>query len=147
MNQLCEQVRLAAMAQADGETAPLALAEVQAHVAACAECQKTLAHLEATTRMLAGYRLSPQTVHLAASVQTAIAAAQSRRQARHFVWFFLALVLILLVERAIVLDSEALTRWLTRATACLLVAGWFLCQRENPFSVTERVQLSKPVSL
>jgi hypothetical protein len=149
MNPICEQVRLSAMAHADGEseTASLGLAEMESHVAGCAECRSALAEMEVATQLLADHRLRPQTVQLAARVHEGIAAAQSCREARRFSGLFVALLTILLAERAITLRSDAPTRWASRGAVCLLVAGWFICQRQNPFSLNEHLEFSRKITL
>jgi predicted anti-sigma-YlaC factor YlaD len=42
---ICEQVQMAAMAHLDGERADLTAAEVETHLAACAECRAAVAAL------------------------------------------------------------------------------------------------------
>ena len=54
----CETVCVAAMADADGVQPPLPLAEIEAHLAHCADCRREIEQLETLSGLLNAQRRS-----------------------------------------------------------------------------------------
>jgi predicted anti-sigma-YlaC factor YlaD len=97
---ICEQVQMAAMAHLDGERADLTAAEVETHLAACAECRTAVAALATVHSRLNGLddeSLDPLEVDVWPGVHNALTSgaphAQPERQ------FVLALASVLVLWR------------------------------------------------
>ena len=127
----CESVRQAAMALADGETSPLNAGQIQSHLADCPECRRAVEELGSLTRALAARSRREPTLDLWPRIRTRLDRPLSYRLAGRFA----LLVAALLLARGIVLVTAEPVEWIVRGVALLLVGGWFLLLRENPFTI------------
>jgi len=104
---ICEQVQIAAMAHLDGERADLTSAEVDAHLAGCAECRAAIA--EQTTLQSQLNRLDYESLDgdVWPAVQHGIAAGARQAQPEHRIVLALASVLVLWRLAQLSLDLPA----------------------------------------
>lgn len=160
MNARCEEVRLSAMAQADGETPILMAAEIEAHLAQCPECRREVAESTALSQLLDAQRRPSVQVDVwpAVALRLPIGAPDPSRaeapKVKQPLGFARATqpagALILLAQIAsVLLASQVILLSVTRPAgvavrlAVLVLLGvLFLWRRENPFHINP--ELSAP---
>jgi predicted anti-sigma-YlaC factor YlaD len=131
----CETIRQAAMALADGETAPLSAEQVQAHLAGCAECRRAVEEMQSLARVLDAQSHQPQAADLWPGIQGRIAVCAADSRSLNPAGMLAVLALVLLLVRGIVLTTAEPLEWAVRFIALLFVGGWFVLLRENPFAI------------
>lgn len=139
----CETVRQAAMALADGETAPLSAEQVQTHLTGCPACHCAVEELGCLNRALAAQSRQPQAVDVWPEVKGRIAVCAADSRSFNPAGMLSALTIALLLVRGIVLTSAEPLEWVARFVALLLVGGWFFLLRENPFAVHPQLAVTK----
>jgi predicted anti-sigma-YlaC factor YlaD len=92
---MCERVQMAAMAHVDGERADLTAAEVEAHLAGCAECRAAVVAMTALQSQLDGLDYESLDADVWPGVQSAIASSASHAQPERQFVLALASVLVL----------------------------------------------------
>jgi anti-sigma factor RsiW len=131
----CDAVCQAAMALADGETPALEPAQVQLHLAQCVECRRRVEELRSLNHLFADCSRRVQAADLWPAIQASLAPHQAPARRRGSAAMFLMLVIMLLLVRGVVLAGSGIVEWVARAVALLLVLGWVLLLRENPFAI------------
>ena len=141
----CETIRQAAMALADGETAPLSAEQVKAHLAGCPACGRAVEELQSLTRRLDSQSRQRQPVDLWSRVQGPIAGRTVACRPLNSAGMLVALVLALLCVHGIVLGTAEPLAWVARCVALVFLGGWFFLLRENPFAIQSRLVEAKEV--
>ena len=131
----CETVRLAAMALADEEPAPLSAEQVQTHLAGCPACSRAVEELRFVTRLLDPQSRQEQPIDLWPRIQSRIAICAVDYRSLKPVGMLVALVIALLCVRGIVLSATEPLAWVARLVALSFLGGWFFLLRENPFAI------------
>ncbi len=144
MNQKqCETVRQAAMALADGESAPLSAEQVQSHLAGCPACRCAMEELGCLNRTLGAQSRQRKTVDVWPAVQGGIAVRTAASRSSNPAGMLITLAAALLLVRGIVLTTTEPLEWVARFVALLLVSGWFFLIRENPFAIHPQLAVTK----
>ena len=131
----CEEIRMAAMALAEGEKPPIPPGEVQAHLAVCAECRGELAELAALCQRLDGQQRRNWAPDLWGRIEGRIA-----RPSPNALWFGVLLLgcfelLELVPDRQLSMLLE-----LTPVLIALAIFGWL---RQNPFRINTELRLEE----
>ena len=123
----CEEVRMWAMALADGEEPPAPAARIQEHLAACSACRAEVEALESLSGALGRQRRRP----LGANVWPAVAARLEPSSNRALWLPPLALLLFKLIE---FVPDRAPAWWvqLIPLAAAVVTFAWI---RVNPFQI------------
>jgi anti-sigma factor RsiW len=130
----CESIRVAAMAQADGETPPLRLEEIETHLVICDRCREEVEHLRATNQLLSSQkRLIPEANVWPLINERVQASAPS---APLFRWRVLLLFGIPLFGYKIllVIFQSSPSLW-SKLVPVILVTAVFIYLRVNPFKI------------
>jgi anti-sigma factor RsiW len=136
----CENIRIAAMAQADGEESPLGTEEIKTHLSNCERCGEELEELQATNKSFSSQkRLRHQTdlwPLLSERIQaTAISPAPFR-------WRVLVLFGIpLFGYKILMLILQAAPSPWSKLVTVILVIGVFSYLRTNPFKINSKLTL------
>ena len=128
----CEEVRMAAMALADGETPPLSRTAIEEHLAGCADCRRELEELQAFGRLWQAQSRQIQTVDLWPKLEPRLPSL--RRQPEGRVWLpalAASLVLFKLIE---LVPIHSLGIWV-QLVPLLLAAAAFAAAGQNPFQI------------
>lgn len=134
----CEQVRMAAMALADGETPPLSRAVIEAHVAECAECRQEIAKMEKFEQMWKAQSRGDHLVEMWPRVSDRLQSRVVKREKRH--WLAALAVLLVVFKLIEFIPDRSLGMWV-QLVPLLLAAAVFAVARQNPFQVkTELIQ-------
>ncbi len=128
----CEQVRIAAMALADGETPPLPGAAIESHLAECAECRQELAELQACGRLWEAQSRQTHAVNLwprvAGHLQSPIGQPEKRR------WLAALAALLVAFKLVEFIPNRSLGMW-AQLVPLLLAAAIFAVTGQNPFQI------------
>ncbi len=128
----CEQVRIAAMALADGETPLLPRAAIQGHLAECAECRRELGELQAIDRWWQGQSRQTHAVDLWPQLADRLQSPAGQPEKRRWL---LALAALLVVFKLIeFIPNRSLGMW-AQLVPLLLAAAAFAVAGENPFQI------------
>ncbi len=136
----CEQILMQKMALLDGERAELSAVEIDAHLAACANCRREIALMEKTGALLTHQRRQIPDADLWTAVRERIdaeTAAGVRWQP------FALLGVFLVVYKLVEMIPERDFGWALRLAPFVLIAAVFLLLRENPFKVNTELILEK----
>lgn len=166
MNARCEEVRLSAMAQADGEASILTAAEIEAHLGQCPECRREVAELTALSQLLDAQRRPPVKVDVwpdvaqrlstgatalsragVSKVKQPIAFARACQPAGALV-LLAQIALVLLASQFLLLSVTRPAGVAVRLAVLVLLGLLFLWRRENPFHINPELSaLSKGIRL
>jgi len=128
----CEQVRIAAMALADGETPPLPRAAIEVHLAECAECRQELGELQALGQLWQAQTRRTHAVDLWPQVERRLQSPIGQTKKRRLMPTLTALLVIFkLIE---FIPNRSLGMW-TQLVPLLLAAAVFAVAQENPFQI------------
>jgi predicted anti-sigma-YlaC factor YlaD len=127
----CDEAMISAMALADGETPPLPVEAVRAHLEACAACRAWSEELDDTARILSACRRRGDPHDLWPALAPCIAPSRARRSP---VAPFVALAVVLVAFRLVLYGAAGLAIGL-KLTAVAVVVAAFLMSRENPFKI------------
>jgi predicted anti-sigma-YlaC factor YlaD len=136
----CENVRMSAMAIADGEQPPLAASEVALHVNECAACRLEVEQLGVTARLLDAQERRSHGEDLWPLIEPRLAVAASGKRAKREWVFLLMLALVVPAYKilALVPDREFSPAVKLVPLAVALVV--FALIRENPFRIKTNLQ-------
>jgi anti-sigma factor RsiW len=131
----CEEIRIATMALADGEQAPLASEDIQAHLAACAACRREAEQMGTLAALWARQARLPSAGDLWPGMAERLrktAADPPATWGQEVIW-----PLALLLGAYKVIESVPDHPWpLAMQLLPALIAGaWLLWRKENPFRV------------
>jgi len=128
----CEQVRIAAMALADGEAPPLPLTFIEAHLAECAECRQELGELEALGRLWEAQSRQTHAVDLwpqvAGRLQSPVGQPEKHR------WLPTLAALLVIFKLIEFIPNRSLGIW-AQLVPLLLAAAVFAVAGQNPFQI------------
>jgi predicted anti-sigma-YlaC factor YlaD len=124
----CEDVRMAAMALADGEAAALSQEVVERHAASCDACRRAIAEMPAVGVCLDAVRVSVPTADLWPAIEARIGVRNERG----------ALVLLAgvlaLYKLAVFAPAQDFGMWV-QAAPLIVAAGVFVFLKQNPFQI------------
>ena len=123
----CEQVQIAAMALADGESPLLSSAAIEEHVTECAECRREIAVLSELGQMWQGQTRQTHTVDSWPGIEGRI--VQSERP------WLPVLVAMLVVFKIIEFVPNRTFRTWVQLVPLLLAAAVFTVVGQNPFQI------------
>lgn len=124
----CEEVRIAAMAIADGEMDPLPREVVDEHAASCEACRRAIAGLAAVEPALAALRRAGGRVDLWPAVEARLG---SRRERRALLWLAALLTVYKLIE---FVPARDFGTWVQLAPLAI-AAAVFVLIKQNPFQI------------
>lgn len=128
----CEQVRIAAMALADGETPPLPRAAIEVHLSECAECRQELGELQALGRLWQAQSRQTHAVDLwpqvAGRLRSPIGQPEKHR------WLPTLAALLVVFKLIEFIPNRSLGMW-AQLVPLLLAAAVFAVAEENPFQI------------
>jgi len=128
----CEDVRLAAMALADGEEPALAREVIEVHVAGCMRCQQDLDALTAQARMWRSYSRRSYATDLWPAIETRLGRWRPR----------LAILVLLLVAFRVLEVAPARAAGLWFPLLAIVAAGVvFALLQQNPFTINTELRL------
>jgi len=131
----CEDVLMAQMAAAGGETNEEQFA---AHIAGCANCQHELKQLQTLDHLLAGHTLSESNVNLWPAVEKGIAKRSTLS------WRPFALIgLLLVVHKLLEMLPDQDLGMTFKLVPLVIVALLFVFIKENPFRINTELVLER----
>ena len=140
----CENVCVAAMARADGaQTVALPPAEIEAHLAHCADCRREIAQLEAVSTLLGAQkrRRSLRSENLWAEIENRLPAPAAAREKFPVSHLFILLGLSLVTYRLVEMIPDRSPGWSFKLVPLLLAVAGFVYLRENPFKINAELSL------
>lgn len=134
----CESIQMSAMALADGELSPLPLAEVEAHLAGCANCRQEAEGLQSLAQRLTAQQRLMHDEDVWQRIAPQLAATARRPRVS---WRVLALLgLALLGGRTFELIApHDLGLWFGLVFVAVIVVAFALL-KENPFRINTELQ-------
>jgi predicted anti-sigma-YlaC factor YlaD len=147
MESLCEAVRLAAMALADGTAASLTSTEVDAHLGQCPTCRAEVEGLRALASLLARQTRKIPTDDVWPGVRAAMENEVASRRLWREGWVLAGLGIFLLVFRLSLFAPVALPWLVPNGAAALVVLLAFALLWENPLRVRKSLHLAKGADL
>src|SRR5262249_25439864 len=129
----CEQVRMAAMALADGETPSLTREAIESHMAACAECRREITEEAELGKMWYAHTRQVHPVDLWPLVGVRLEA--KKREKRWLAGLVVPLVIFKLIE---FVPRDRYGAW-TQLVPLVLAAGILAVARQNPFRIETRL--------
>lgn len=137
----CETVCMAAMANADGVQPPLPLAEIETHLAHCADCRREIEQLETLSGLLSSRKRSPPPGDLWAGIENRLTALAAGRAPFAVSATFILLGLLLVVYRLVEMIPDRAPGWLFKIVPLLAAVTAFVYLRENPFKINAELRL------
>lgn len=138
--ELCERVRMAALAIDDGEDPGMAPGEIEGHIRSCDGCRRELAGLRSATELLATSSRRGDGIDLWPVLEHSLAAAPERRPAALDPRGLLVAVFLFACYKAIELaaaDPAPLLRLAPLAIGAVL----FFYLKNNPFRIDSGLRL------
>ena len=137
----CEEIRIAAMALAEGERADLSLDEIQEHLAACAGCRQEVAQMEALAALWARQARRPSAEDLWPGLAERLAAtAPAPRVNRGPIPIWL-LALLLGTYKLIEFVPDRSWPLAVQFVPVAVALAWFLWSKQNPFRVDVELRM------
>lgn len=137
----CEQVRMAAMAAADGCRSDLSPDRIDAHLAGCAECRQEVGRLETLAALLGGQKRRAQAGDIWPSVAAQLLLVEPDRAAAFTRRAFIFLGLSLLGYKLVEMVSDHDFGLYIKIVPVLLVIAVFVYLKENPFKINAELRL------
>lgn len=135
----CENVRIASMARADGSESLLSPAEVEAHLATCADCRQEVREMGTLIAVLDSAKRKGRNEQVWPLIEPHLDAAAS--QNGRFDWRpFLVLYFLLGGYRVILMVGEEHGFWFKLIPVALVIAA-FGYVKENPFKINSDLRL------
>lgn len=138
-NLSCEEVLMAMMAEADGETAELSRPEIDAHLVACEDCRDEVARMQKVNELLHQATRPERTVDLWSVVSTRLDQQASERRWQPFV---IAGVLLLAYKLFEMLPA-AEPVWAIKVVPLIIFGALLVFLKENPFKINSELLLEK----
>jgi len=139
----CEEIQIAAMALADGEQAPLAREEIQAHVAACAACRQAVEQMEALGTLLARHARRASALDLWPEVAERLGKTGQVPRADRGQMAIWPLALLLGAYKLIEFVPDRSWPLGVQLLPVLIAAAWLFWRKENPFRVEVELSTEK----
>jgi predicted anti-sigma-YlaC factor YlaD len=124
----CEDVRMSAMAAADGEAGPLPREAVREHVSSCEACRLAIAQMSAMNRALDSVQRQQSAPNLWPAIESRLA---NRSDSRALVLLAVLLAIFKIVEFAPARDFGT---WLQLAPL-IIATSVFAFLKQNPFQI------------
>ena len=142
----CEQVRMASMAIADGSASSLSPAQIQAHLASCAECRREVHQTATLTALLDSAKRSTRHEEVWPLIEQQLeGGARSRKPL--FDWrAFLVLGFLLTGYRVTLMVSGQQLGFWFKLVPVALVMVVFTYVKENPFKINSELRLERRVT-
>ena len=137
----CETVCVSAMARADGVQPPLSVAEIEGHLAHCADCRREVEQLEALSGLLDSRARSARPVDLWAGIENCLRTPAAARESFPGSSAFILLGLSLIAYRLAELIPDRSPGWSFKLVPVLLAVAAFAYLRENPFKINAELRL------
>ena len=136
----CENVRVAAMATADGEESSLSAKEIELHLLDCKACREEIEQLSATSQLLSAQRRLLEPVNVWPMVNERIEAATE--SAQPFRWRVLLLFAIpLFGYKFFMLLLDAAPSVWSKVIPVFLMIVIFTYLKANPFKINSELTL------
>jgi len=140
----CEQIRIAAMAIADGhqtETTEMSSDRVEAHLANCPTCRVEVDQLRAVSALLDMQQRQPQTEHLWARIEMSLPDATLAKKPSSSSYPFKLLGLLLLGYKLFEMIPDRDFGLLFKLIPILFVVAAFGYIKVNPFKINTELAL------
>ena len=138
----CEDILIQKMALLDGEKTEIAVAEIDAHAAACENCRREIERLEATAILLSSQKRQIPEADLWSAIESRIDAEPET--ALSVKWQpFVLLGAFLVVYKLVEMVPERDFGWALKLVPFVLIAAVFAFLRENPFKINTELILEK----
>ena len=142
----CENIRVAAMAIADGEESPLRTDEIETHLFACERCRTEIEDLQSTIRLFSSHQRLRSTVDVWPQVNQRI--EPKAESAPGFRWRLLLLFGIpLFGYKILLLIIQTAPNLSFRLIPILLVIAIFSYLKVNPFKINSELTLEGETTL
>jgi hypothetical protein len=139
----CEQIRMAVMARADGESPVVPADQIERHLAGCADCRREAGAMQLLPPLFAAQARRHQTAQLWLRIAPGLAAAKSASAEPDSAGTYIALGLMLTACQAtLFFVAPAISPWI-KAAAVLAIAALLALRRMNPFVIEPELALSK----
>ena len=138
----CETICVAAMAKADRAQTALPPAEIEAHLAQCADCRREIEQLETLSRLLNVQKRSVHSENLWAAIENRLPAPATAAREKFPVSLpFILLGLLLIAYRLFEMIPDRSPGWSFKLVPVLLAITAFIYLRENPFKINAELRL------
>lgn len=135
----CENVLLALMAAADGESAPIPPEEMEKHLSVCAGCREEAVRMQRVSDLFQQVSRRENATDLWPTIETRLDQKPSRS---HWKLFAIAGVL-LLVYKLCELLPQADPGWAIKLVPLLVFGALLVFLKENPFRINTDLVLEK----
>lgn len=131
----CEEIRIAAMARADGERAALEPEEIREHLAVCPECRREVEEMGALAASLARQKRQESAADLWPRIAEQLAQTTGPQQVQPAYAPIWLLALALGTYKLIEFVPDRSWPLLVQLAPAAIAAGWLLWTKQNPFRV------------
>jgi anti-sigma factor RsiW len=131
--EICEKVRISAMALADGITPEMAADEIEQHIAECSQCHSEVERMQAMMSLLDSQKRQDWPVNLWGEIEQRLD-EESKQSKRVWRAFILAAVL-LLGFKIVELAPERDLGLALKVVPLLIAIAVFAYLKENPFKI------------
>jgi predicted anti-sigma-YlaC factor YlaD len=137
----CEDVRIASMAEADGVSTRLSLDQIEAHLAACADCRQEVEEMTALTGLLSVAERSPRDEQVWPLIEQRLDGRAPGSNGLGNWRPFLVLGLLLAAYRIILAMTAQDLGFSFKLVPLALLIAVFVYLKENPFKVNSNLRL------
>ena len=130
----CEEMLIQKMALVDGEKTESAVAEIDAHLAACEDCRREFEELEQTAVFLRRQMRQTPDADLWSAVASRLGGKAEASSGVGWQPFFV-LGVFLVVYKLVEMVPERDLGWALKLAPLALIAALFALTRENPFKI------------
>jgi predicted anti-sigma-YlaC factor YlaD len=135
----CEEVSLALMVAADGESAPLSPEEIKAHFISCAGCREAAVRRQRLDDLFRQAKRRESTIDLWPAIDSRLPQSSSR-----IGWQPYAIAgVLLLAYKLFELLPEAEPGWAITLAPLIIFGALLVFLRENPFKINTELVLEK----
>jgi predicted anti-sigma-YlaC factor YlaD len=132
--QVCERIRMAAMAIEDGYTAELPIEKIESHLSACALCQSDIEQMKSLMVLLDRQKRRESQADIWSRIERRI--RQTPREAERRDWHILLLAPLLLVGYKVAeFAAGREPAFAFKLVPVLVAIAVFALLRENPFKI------------
>jgi anti-sigma factor RsiW len=135
----CEEVLMATMAAADGESSSLSPEETAMHLSACVNCREEVARMQRVSELFRQATRVEDTVDLWPTIDTRLDQARSPMS-----WQPFAVVgVLLLVYKLIEMLPKANPGWAIKLVPLIIFGALLVFLKENPFRINTDLAMEK----
>lgn len=135
----CENVLMAMMAAADGESAPMSLEEIEGHLSVCAGCREEAVRMQRVSDLFQQASRRESATDLWPTIGTRLEQKPSRSHWKPFV----IVGVLLLVYKLFEMLPEADPGWAIRLVPLIIFGALLVFLKENPFRINTELVLEK----